>query len=299
MLGTSLLLAAGLLADRVLGEPARYHPLVGFGRAANWLEKRLNVGRSRLLRGAVAWALLVLPLPLLLAWALAQLPALAAGILSVAVLYFTLGRQSLIEHTRPIADALLQSELAEARALTARIVSRDLSQADDSAITRAATESLLENGHDAVFGALFWFAVGGAPAALAYRLANTLDAMWGYRNQRFERFGKTAARADDVLGYVPSRLTALAYAMAGNTRLALACWRRQAPQWNSPNAGPVMAAGAGALGVQLGGAAVYHGQLEARPALGAGPAPRAGDIRRAAQLMDRAIVLWLLLALPL
>ncbi|WP_147694157.1 adenosylcobinamide-phosphate synthase CbiB [Vogesella mureinivorans] len=299
MLGTSLLLAAGLLADRLLGEPTRYHPLVGFGHAANLLEKRLNVGRSRLLRGAFAWALLVLPLPLLLAWLMAQLPTLAATVLSVAVLYFTLGRQSLIDHTRPIADALLQGKLAEARALTARIVSRDLSQADDSAITRAATESLLENGHDAVFGALFWFAVGGAPAALAYRLANTLDAMWGYRNDRFERFGKTAARADDVLGYVPSRLTALAYALAGNTRLALASWRRQAPLWDSPNAGPVMAAGAGALGVQLGGAAVYHGQLEARPALGAGPAPRAGDIRRAAQLMDRAIVLWLLLALPL
>mgnify|MGYP003704143881 CR=1 FL=1 len=88
------------------------------------------------------------------------------------------------------------------------VVSRDLSQADDSAITRAATESLLENGHDAVFGALFWFAIGGAPAALAYRLVNTLDAMWGYRDAR-EYSGKWAARADDLLSWVPARLTAL------------------------------------------------------------------------------------------
>lgn len=299
MLSLSLQLAAGLLLDRVLGEPRRFHPLVGFGRAANLVERTLNRGSARIARGLLGWALLVLPLPLLLCWLLAQLPAMLAAGLSVLVLYFTLGRQSLIEHTRPICDALLQAKLAEARALTMRIVSRDLTTADDTAVTRAACESLLENGHDAVFGALFWFAIGGAPAALAYRFANTLDAMWGYRNERFEQFGKVAARADDVLGYLPSRLTALAYALAGSTREALACWHEQAPKWDSPNAGPVMAAGAGALEIRLGGAATYHGQLEARPDLGCGHHPRAGDIRRAGRLLDRAIVIWLVLALPL
>ena len=295
----TILLAAGLLLDRWLGEPRRFHPLVGFGHAANLVERQLNAGHGKILRGLLGWALLVLPLPLLLWWALAQLPPTLAAVISVLVLYFTLGRQSLIEHTQPIATALLAGDLPRARELTARIVSRDLRQADEAAITRAATESLLENGHDAVFGALFWFAVGGAPAALAFRFANTLDAMWGYRNDRFERFGKVAARADDVLGYIPSRLTALAYALAGHTRQALHCWRTQAPLWDSPNAGPVMAAGAGALGIKLGGAAIYHGKEEARPDLGAGALPVAADIRRAARLMDIAIVIWLLLALPL
>lgn len=299
MLSVATPMAAALLLDRLLGEPRRFHPLVGFGNTANLLEKTLNVGSSRLLRGLLGWLLLVLPLPLALFWLLAQLPAPAAAALSVAVLYFTLGRQSLLEHTRPIGTALLAGDLPQARALASRIVSRDLRHADEAAVTRAAAESLLENGHDAVFGALFWFAVGGAPAALAFRLANTLDAMWGYRNARFERFGKVAARADDVLGFVPARLTALAYALAGHTRLALRCWRTQAPQWDSPNAGPVMAAGAGALGVALGGAARYHGELHERPQLGEGPAPIAADIWRALALVRQGVLLWLVVILIL
>ena len=149
-------------------------------------------------------------------------------------------------------------------------------------------------GSDAVFAALFWFCLLGAPGVVLYRLSNTLDAMWGYRNERFERFGWAAAKIDDVLNYVPARLVALTYALLGHTRLALRCWRRQAPLWDSPNAGPVMAAGAGALGVSLGGSAVYHGIEEQRPQLGEGAPPRARDIERALNLVYGGVALWML-----
>ncbi|MDP3138644.1 MAG: CobD/CbiB family cobalamin biosynthesis protein, partial [Burkholderiaceae bacterium] len=173
------------------------------------------------------------------------------------------------------------------------IVSRETSQLDASGVAKAGVESVLENGNDAIFGTLFWFALLGGPGAVLFRLANTLDAMWGYRTERFNHFGWAAARIDDGLNWLPARLTALTYAVLGQTRTALACWRTQAPGWESPNAGPVMAAGAGSLGVQLGGAAIYHGAEEIRPPLGCGPAPGAADLERAIRLIQRSLWLWL------
>jgi len=126
-----------------------------------------------------------------------------------------------------------------------------------------------------------------------YRLANTLDAMWGYRNQRFLQFGWAAARLDDLLNLVPSRLTALGYCLCGHLRDGLRCWKTQAKTWYSPNAGPVMAAGAGALQLSLGGAAIYHGVCKERPPLGCGKPPAAADIQRACRLVQRAMLLWL------
>lgn len=278
---------AALLLDRLLGEPRRFHPLVGFGTLAAWLEKRLN--RRTIAGGAVAWLLAVGPW---LALAVALRP-LAPFAVDVALLYFALGAQSLCEHAEAIARPLAAGDLEEARRRVGWIVSRDTSALDAAGVARAGVESVLENGNDAAFGALFWFALLGGPGALLFRLANTLDAMWGYRTERFNLFGRVAARTDDVLNWPAARLTALTYALLGRTRAALACWRTQAPTWDSPNAGPVMAAGAGSLGVALGGAAIYHGQLEARPPLGAGAAPGAADLARAVGLVRRGLWLWL------
>ena len=196
-----------------------------------------------------------------------------------------------------VAQALRLGDLRLARERVGYMVSRNTAQLDATGVARAGSESVLENGSDAVFAALFWFVIAGAPGVVLYRLSNTLDAMWGYRNARFERFGWAAAKIDDGLNYLPARLVALTYALLGKTALALRCWRTQAPLWDSPNAGPVMAAGAGALGVSLGGAAEYHGELHQRPELGAGPQPRARDIERALNLVYGGVLLWLALLL--
>jgi adenosylcobinamide-phosphate synthase len=292
------LLAAGVALDLLLGEARRWHPLVGFGRMAAFIETRLNHGRWLLLRGGFGWMLAVLPATLL-AWWLAELAGL---VLHALLLYFSLGLRSLREHTLPIFRALQDGDLPAARALTSRIVSRDTAHEDASGLARAGAESLLENGNDAVFGALFWFVIAGGPGALLFRLANTLDAMWGYRTQRYNLFGRMAARIDDVLNYLPARLTALSYVLLaprGGHLRAWRCWRLQAPAWSSPNAGPVMASGAGALGIALGGAATYDGEREQRPPLGSGGAAGPFDIVRAWRLVLHATLLWIVLALAL
>jgi adenosylcobinamide-phosphate synthase len=291
----ALLMSAGIALDLLLGEARRWHPLVGFGHLAAWLERHLNRGRLRIARGALAWCLAVLP-----ASALAWCACSAAGLaLHAALLYLCIGLRSLRDHALPIHAALAAGDLPRARWLTSRIVSRDTTHAQAADLAKAGAESLLENGNDAVFSTLFWFLVGGGPGAVLFRLANTLDAMWGYRSERYDLFGRVAARIDDVLNFIPARLTALSYVLlaGANRTRAWRCWRAQAPRWSSPNAGPVMASGAGALGVTLGGAATYGGAVEQRPVLGSGPAAEADDIVRAWRLVWRTTLLWTIGAL--
>lgn len=292
-----LAMLAGIGLDAWLGEPRRWHPLVGFGRWANRIERCVH--RDARMAGVLAWALAVLPPVVVVAFVQFGLdtasPWLASGFAAV-MLYLAVGQRSLDEHARNVETALTAGDLEGARQAVGYMVSRDTAALDATQVAAAATESVLENGSDAVFAALFWFAVLGAPGVVLYRLANTLDAMWGYRTPRYLRFGWAAARVDDVLNIVPARLTALTYALLGRTARALHCWCTQGRLWKSPNAGPVMAAGAGALGVQLGGAAPYHGIWQARPALGEGRAADAGAIAAARRLVNRGVRVWLSLA---
>ncbi len=288
----ALTVVVAVLLDGWWGEPRRWHPLVGFGYLADRVESGLRrapltTGWLRV-RGGLGVAVLVLPCMLLTAW-LAGLTDIG-WLIDVLALYLALGYRSLMQHAQPVIDALNDDDEREARRRAAMLVSRDAAQLN---IKQATIESVLENGSDSVFAALFWFLLAGASGVVMYRLVNTLDAMWGYRSPRYRYFGWAAARLDDLLNYLPARLTALSYALLGNTLNALQCWREQAPLHDSPNAGPVMAAGAGSLGIVLGGAAVYRGELHQRPLLGMGSAPQLADIGRAMALVRQTLLLWL------
>lgn len=292
---TALTVLVALLLDYLFGEPKRWHPLIGFGCLVTWMEphlwRRNDTKLSARLRGVLAVTLLLTPFIMITVF-LAQF-AVLNYVAAVFLLYLAIGGRSLSQHAMQVYAALQEKNLATARKKTSLLVSRDTRTLDESQLAKATVESVLENGCDAVFGALFWFVIAGAPGVILYRLANTLDAMWGYRNDRYLHFGWAAARLDDVLNFIPARLTALTYAVVGKFQNALYCWHHQGYSWKSPNAGPVMAAGAGALSVKLGGPASYHGKQQQRPQLGLHHAPQARDIQRAISLVHRGIVLWL------
>ena len=298
----TIILAGGVLIDHLLGDPRRWHPLVGFGRLSTKMEHALHpdLGTETSsfvlrLKGLAGWILVVVPFSLA-AYYLSQL-RVVGPIFSVVFLYFAISARSLAQHAGAVSSALKDNGLEAARRNVGMMVSRDTGNLDETEIVRATCESVPENGNDAIFAAVFWFVVLGAPGAVLYRLANTLDAMWGYRNPRYRYFGWAAARIDDILNWIPARLAALTYASLGKTRNALRCWATQSKHWYSPNAGPVMAAGAGALDVELGGSARYHGEPKTRPILGCGRPPQIADIARAVRLVRRGLVLWVALAL--
>lgn len=290
-----------LLLDRLLGE-VRYdmHPLVWFGRLAIGWEKRFNqptyTKATVFLTGLLGLVFLVALPVTLLVFLLLALPAWASWAVQVLVLYFCLGWQSLREHALAVANALQQADIVKAKHSVSMIVSRDCQEMNQQKITAATVESVLENGNDAIFATLLWFFLLGAPAALAHRLVNTLDGMWGYRNDRYEYFGKSAAILDDWLNFIPARLTALSYAVVSqHWRQALSCWHRQAKKHDSPNAGVVMATGAAALGIRVGGAAYYHGKRESRPTFGMGKKTTLQSIYASLSLIHKSIGAWLLI----
>lgn len=294
---TAFMVIAACLLDRLLGEATRFHPLVGFGQWAARCEQRFNDGKlsgqQTQFRGLICWSLLVVTPTLIIAITISLLDPLLQVLSSIILLYITIGGRSLQEHANRVRDDLANHDLTAARTHVSWLVSRETAELDEQGVSKACIESVLENGNDALFAPIFWFCILGPAGAILYRLANTLDAMWGYRTSRYLHFGRAAAKLDDALNYVPARLTALSYALVGHTRDAIACWQTQAPDWDSPNAGPVMAAGAGALNVNLGGAADYHGATEQRPQLGCGNMPVPTDIVRAQQLQRHTLWLWL------
>lgn len=220
-------------------------------------------------------------------WALRR-----GGVVPVAAAtWVALGGTSLAAVGDRLGNALDAGDTDGARALIPSLCGRDPDSLDEAGMARAAVESVAENTSDAAVAPLLWGAVAGVPGLLAYRMINTLDAMVGYRNDRYLRFGWASARLDDVANYAPSRLTALLVLTIGpDRRSGLTAVRNDAAAHPSPNAGVVEASFAGVLGVSLGGVTVYRHRTEHRPVLGRGPAPSASDVRRTAVLSRRVQV---------
>ena len=285
-------LAAGAALDAVVRDPRRGHPVALFGQWAAAHER--SVYGPSVTDGAQFLASTTLPVVLLAGRAMRwnrrrPLPRIA---LTAAATWTVVGGASLRRAATDVQRALESGDLPRAREGLRWLCARDPSNLTADEVARAAVESVAENTSDAVVAPLLWGAFFGVPGLLGYRAVNTLDAMVGYRNERYERFGKAAAKLDDALNYVPARVTAalaavLAPSVGGSSVQAEATWSRDGGLHPSPNAGQPEAAFAGALGVRLGGTNTYDGYVEERPTMGEGPSPDASDIERAVRLSRR------------
>jgi adenosylcobinamide-phosphate synthase len=269
--------AVGIVADEILGEPpSPLHPVRLFGLGMDSVERvayrdRRWAGVAHAASGAGA--------------------GVVAGTVvgsTAAATYLAVAGRALRDVATSIGDALGTSNLERARALLPSLVGRDVTSLDASAMVRAVVESVAENTVDAVVAPAFWAAVAGAPGVLGYRAVNTMDAMVGYRSDRYLRYGWASARLDDAATFVPARLTAILVAVVRPRRAGAVwrCVRTQAPLHPSPNAGVAEAAFAAALDVRLGGVNRYGGRIERRVALGTGRAVEPGDIGRAVELSE-------------
>ncbi|RSS35621.1 cobalamin biosynthesis protein [Streptomyces sp. WAC08241] len=285
--------AAGLAVDLLLGDPRRGHPVAAFGRTAAAVEERLHHDHRGW--GALHTAVCAgstVALGALAARAVRNRPA-AAVALTAASVWAVVGGTTLGREARAIGGALAAGDLEVARERLPHLCGRDPQSLDGPAMARAVVESVAENTSDAVVGALFWGAVAGVPGLVGFRAVNTLDAMVGHKSPRHRRFGWASARLDDLAGWPGARLTAaLATVAGGNPRGAARAWRADASKHPSPNAGPVEASFAGALGVRLGGTLSYGGRVEHRPVLnGEGRAVEVADVERAVALSRRVTAL--------
>lgn len=306
-----LVLPAAVALDLLLGDPQGWpHPVRWMGRAIEWLEP---ICRKRWRNEYFAGTVFAVGL-ILASWLaavavvqmLAGLHPLLGSLAEVVMIYYSLAIRSLKDAAMEIHGLLKRGKIDSARTKLSFIVGRDVTRYQAQDIARATVETVAENFVDGVLSPLFFVAIGGAPLGMAYKMVNTLDAMVGYKNERYLRFGRSAAHIDDAANYIPARLSVMVLgAVAGwfNTNSGRRAFRtalRDGRRHSSPNAGYPEAAFAGAMGIRLGGPNYYHGQLVEKSFLGCRFGPAAPHhITEACHLMLVAAMLsglasWLL-----
>lgn len=291
------LLSAWLL-DRWLGDPQWMpHPVVAFGKAIAFFERRLNRGEGRFLKGMLVSCLLVAGVYGLTAWLLRQAALFSPGLLlalQVLFIFYCLAGTTLVREVRMVFLAVDRS-LEEGRRQVSRIVGRDTSGLSAQEVRTAALETLAENLSDGVVAPLFWYLLLGVPGMLAYKMVNTLDSMIGYRNERYRCFGCFAARLDDVANFVPARLTAFLMVLASGRLSLLGFVARYGNQHASPNSGYPESALAGILDCRFGGPHHYFGEEVWKPYIGDNDRPLTTADMRMAIRVNRRVEGWMVL----
>jgi len=296
----SVLLALLLEQVRPLPHPSVFE--LWFVRYANRLSRDLNAGEP--VHGTAGWLLGVLPwvaIALIGHYLLDALNPLLAWIWDIAVLYACISFRRSMQDYSAIADALRAGELDKARDLVTRWRGEAATEWSESEISRAAIETAFVRAHRDLLAVIAWFVVLPGPAgAVLYKLSGILAEKWGRRtDEEFGAFGRFSAKAFYVLDWVPLRLTAIGFAIAGDFEDAMACWRAQAQTWPDPSAGVILASGAGALDVRLGGPLPKEGGVNFRSELGTGDDPDGNYMQSAAGLIWRTLVIWMIVLLLL
>jgi cobalamin biosynthesis protein CobD len=264
-------LILGYILDLLLGDPAWFpHPIILFGRMITRCEKLLRRGGFLIIKGAFGVFLLVgITFALffgLMHWA-TMLPLGAQVAITALFVFYGLANHTLIWEVRNVFREL-EKDIDSGRAAVGRIVGRDTAALTDAQIRKAALETLSENLSDGVVAPLFYYALLGIPGMMAYKMVNTLDSMWGYKNDRFIFFGRAAARLDDVANFIPARLAALLMTIVSFSGRSFSYVVKFGSKHTSPNSGYPEAALAGILNCQFGGGSYYGGVFHSKPTIG-------------------------------
>lgn len=276
-------IALGFVLDRAIGDPPNWpHPVRWIGTFISKLTAVLNKGRARVLKGA---GMLLITVSIVTAIAIAiisiayQLHIVFGVVVEAILIAIGLAQKSLRDAALEVYEPLKAGDMAEARTKLSWIVGRDTDRLKEPGIARGAIETVSENTSDGVTAPLFWAFLFGAPGLWMYKAVNTLDSMIGYKDDRYRDFGKCSAIADDVLNFIPARITGLLILLTSRNesglplRRRLSGWSKDARRHPSPNSGFLEAATAWQLGITLGGKSTYRGVVSERPEIGLGQEP--------------------------
>jgi len=296
----------GVLLDRIIGDPQGFpHPIRLIGALIGWLDKKLNNKKS-MLRGAATWLIVVfmtVSVVFVILFGAYRIHVVCGVIVEAILTCYILAAKSLSDESMKVYRAMETADgddLTDARKALSMIVGRDTENLGEAAITRAVVETIAENTSDGIIAPLVYTFLGGPILGFAYKAVNTMDSMLGYHSDRYEYFGKFAAKMDDVFNYIPARLSALmmvAAAFAGGKdysgKRAFLVFKRDRYNHKSPNSAQTESVCAGALGVRLGGDSSYFGKMVHKPYIGDDTRPiERDDIKRAAKLMFLTEYLW-------